>query len=132
MPKKGKIYSVNESSFASFPGAVQDYIRYCHDENYSARYIGSFVADFHRNLLKGGIFMYPQSTKAPQGKLRLMYECFPLAFLVEQAGGQAIDAEKRILDIVPEKLHQRSPLFIGSSEMVERAKRYLLPDHVRV
>jgi fructose-1,6-bisphosphatase I len=76
--------------------------------------------------------MYPQSTKAPQGKLRLMYECFPLAFLVEQAGGQAIDAEKRILDIVPEKLHQRSPLFIGSSEMVERAKRYLLPDHVRV
>lgn len=132
MPKSGKIYSVNESGFATFPKSVQDYIRHCHDKNYSARYIGSFVADFHRNLLKGGIFMYPQSSKAPQGKLRLLYECFPLAFLVEQAGGQAFDGESRILTRIPEKLHQRSPLFIGSDEMVEDAKKYLLLDHVRV
>jgi fructose-1,6-bisphosphatase I len=132
MPKKGSIYSVNESSFASFPPAVKEYIRHCHEENYSARYIGSFVADFHRNLLKGGIFMYPQSTKAPEGKLRLLYECYPLAFLVEQAGGMAIDGEKRILDLVPERLHQRSPLLIGSSEMVKTARKYFLLDYVRV
>jgi fructose-1,6-bisphosphatase I len=132
MPKKGKIYSINESSFAQFPQGVKDYIKFCHDENYSARYIGSFVADFHRNLLKGGIFMYPQSDKAPEGKLRMIYECFPLAFLVEQAGGAAIDGDKRILDILPTWLHQRTPLFIGSAEMVKDAKKHFLADCVRV
>lgn len=132
MPKKGKIYSINESSFAEFSSGVQDYIRYCHAENYSARYIGSFVADFHRNLLKGGIFMYPQSSKAPKGKLRLIYEAYPLAFLVEQAGGMAVDGERRILDIEAKELHQRVPLFIGSSDMVKSAMKFLQPDYVRV
>ena len=132
MPSNGKIYSVNESSFAGFPPGVQDYIRYCHEHNFSARYIGSFVADFHRNLLKGGIFMYPESLKSPEGKLRLMYECFPLAFIVEQAGGKASQGGKRILDIEPKRLHQRSPLYIGSSEMVESLEKHLLLDRVRV
>lgn len=132
MPKKGKIYSVNESSFANFPEQVREYIKYCHTEEYSARYIGSFVADFHRNLLKGGIFLYPQTTKAPNGKLRMLYECFPLAFIVEQAGGMAIDGENRILDFTPSDLHQRTPLMIGSVEMVKTAKKYYLLDYVRV
>ena len=132
MPQSGKIYSVNESSFAGFPPGVQEYINHCHQNNYSARYIGSFVADFHRNLLKGGIFMYPESAKAPLGKLRLMYECFPLAFIVEQAGGKASSGGGRILDIQPEKLHQRSPLYIGSSDMVDALEKHLLLDRVRV
>jgi fructose-1,6-bisphosphatase I len=132
MPQNGKIYSVNESSFAGFPPGVQDYIKGCHEQNYSARYIGSFVADFHRNLLKGGIFMYPESAKAPLGKLRLMYECFPLAFIVEQAGGKASTGSMRIMDIQPEKLHQRTPLYIGSSEMVDALEKHLLLDRVRV
>ena len=122
MPSAGKIYSVNESSFAGFPPGVQEYIRYCHEHNFSARYIGSFVADFHRNLLKGGIFMYPESRKSPEGKLRLMYECFPLAFIVEQAGGKATDGHRRIMEIVPTDLHQRSPLFIGSKNMVDKVE----------
>ena len=132
MPSAGKIYSVNESSFAGFPPGVQEYIRYCHEHNFSARYIGSFVADFHRNLLKGGIFMYPESRKSPEGKLRLMYECFPLAFIVEQAGGKASHGGKRILEIEPKRLHQRSPLYIGSAEMVESLEKHLLLDRVRV
>ncbi len=132
MPQNGKIYSVNESSFAGFPPGVQDYIKGCHELNYSARYIGSFVADFHRNLLKGGIFMYPESAKAPLGKLRLMYECFPLAFIVEQAGGKASNGGMRIMEIQPEKLHQRTPLYIGSSDMVDALEKHLLLDRVRV
>lgn len=132
MPKKGKIYSVNESSFANFPEQVREYIKHCHTEGYSARYIGSFVADFHRNLLKGGIFLYPQTTKAPKGKLRMLYECFPLAFIVEQAGGMATDGENRILDFTPTDLHQRTPLMIGSTDMVKTAKKYYLLDYVRV
>lgn len=132
MPQAGKIYSVNESSFAGFPPGVQDYINHCHELNYSARYIGSFVADFHRNLLKGGIFMYPESAKAPLGKLRLMYECFPLAFIVEQAGGKASSGSGRIMEIQPEKLHQRTPLYIGSTEMVDTLEKHLLLDRVRV
>jgi fructose-1,6-bisphosphatase I len=132
MPQNGKIYSVNESSFAGFPSGVQEYINRCHELNYSARYIGSFVADFHRNLLKGGIFMYPESLKSPSGKLRLMYECFPLAFIVEQAGGKASSGNSRILDIQPEQLHQRTPLYIGSTEMVNALEKHLLLDRVRV
>ena len=132
MPKKGKIYSVNESSFANFPEPIREYIKFCHTEEYSARYIGSFVADFHRNLLKGGIFLYPQTTKAPKGKLRMLYECFPLAFIVEQAGGMATDGENRILDFTPTDLHQRTPLMIGSTDMVKAAKKYFLLDYVRV
>jgi fructose-1,6-bisphosphatase I len=132
MPQNGKIYSVNESSMAGFPSGVQDYINRCHEQNFSARYIGSFVADFHRNLLKGGIFMYPESVKAPSGKLRLLYECFPLAFIVEQAGGKASYGSGRIMEIEPNKLHQRTPLYIGSAEMVDVLEQHLLLDRVRV
>jgi fructose-1,6-bisphosphatase I len=99
----------------------------CKEEKrpYSARYIGSLAADFHRTLLYGGIYCYPCDTKNPNGKLRLMYENNPLAYIVEQAGGAASDGTRRILDIVPEKLHQRSPLFIGSSDDVKIAEEFL-------
>lgn len=130
--ESGKIYSVNESGFAGFPPGVREYIKFCHEQNYTARYIGSFVADFHRNLLKGGIYMYPQSEKAPKGKLRLLYECFPMALIVEQAGGKATDGENRVLEITPKSLHERAPLFIGSSQMVETARKYFLSEFVRV
>jgi fructose-1,6-bisphosphatase I len=120
-PEQGKIYSCNEGSANSFPEGVKKYIEYCKNQGYSGRYIGSLVADFHRNLLKGGIYIYPPTAKAPNGKLRLLYECNSLAFLVEQAGGKASDGNTRILDIIPNALHQRCPLFIGSSEMVDKA-----------
>jgi fructose-1,6-bisphosphatase I len=119
-PNDGKIYSINEGNINLCEDRVKNYVNYCHEQNYSARYIGSLVADFHRNLLKGGIYIYPGTTKAPKGKLRLMYEANPLAFLAEQAGGLATDGTQRILDIEPTDLHQRVPLFIGSKEMVEK------------
>lgn len=131
IPKSGKIYSINEGNYVQFPQGVKDYIKYCQVEDkatgrpYSSRYIGSAVADFHRNLIKGGIFIYPSTASSPKGKLRLLYECNPLAFLVEQAGGKATDGYNRILEIKPESLHQRTPLFIGSPEMVEKAEEYL-------
>jgi fructose-1,6-bisphosphatase I len=120
-PKSGKIYSVNEGCYNSFEQPVKDYIAYCKEQEFSGRYIGSLVADFHRNLLKGGIYIYPRTSKAPNGKLRLMYECNALAFIVEQAGGMATDGQRRILDIEPTELHQRTPLFIGSEAMVRMA-----------
>ncbi|HIE94675.1 MAG TPA: fructose-1,6-bisphosphatase, partial [Acidobacteria bacterium] len=92
---------------------------------YASRYIGSLVADFHRNLLKGGIFIYPSTAKSPNGKLRLLYECNPLAFIIEQAGGKASDGQQRILDLVPTALHQRTPFFIGSTEMVNHAEELM-------
>ena len=119
IPKEGSIYSVNEGNFNQFSGPVQAYITACKERNMSARYIGSLIADFHRNLLKGGIFMYPATQKAPNGKLRLLYECNPMAFIVENAGGKAQVGSERVLNVIPEKLHQRVPLFIGSSQMVE-------------
>ena len=122
-PEKGKIYSVNEGNFNDFTPGVQAYVQRCREQRMSARYIGSLVADFHRNLLKGGIYLYPATAKAPKGKLRLLYEANPLAFLAEQAGGLATDGERRILDIVPTELHQRCPLFIGSKAMVEEAMK---------
>ncbi len=131
IPKKGKIYSVNESYFAFWDEQVRKYIQYIKqvdgDTNrpMNSRYIGSLVSDFHRNLLYGGIFLYPPSTKAPSGKLRLIYEANPLAFIVEQAGGRAIDGQKRILEIVPEKLHQRVPLYIGSPDDVKLLEEFL-------
>jgi fructose-1,6-bisphosphatase I len=121
MPEDGQIYSINEGSYNSFHQSVKDYIGYCKNKAYSARYIGSLVADFHRNLFKGGIFIYPATEKDPNGKLRLMYESNALAFIVEQCGGMALDGEIRILEIQPEFLHQRTPLFIGSKKMVEMA-----------
>ncbi|MCB0814499.1 MAG: fructose-1,6-bisphosphatase, partial [Flavobacteriales bacterium] len=120
-PEQGTIYSVNEGNYNDFSEGVRAYIDACKERRYSARYIGSLVADFHRNLLKGGIYFYPGTTKAPNGKLRLLYEGNPLAFLVEQAGGLASDGTRRILEIRPEELHQRCPLFIGSKAMVEEA-----------
>ncbi|SRR5258706_10080112 len=130
-PGTGKIYSINEGNYVHFPEGVKQYIKYCQEEDestkrpYSSRYIGSLVADFHRNLLKGGIFIYPSTAKSPKGKLRLLYECNPLAFIIEQAGGKASDGKKRILDIVPTALHQRTPLFIGSVEMVTKAEELM-------
>lgn len=121
IPEDGKVYSVNEGSFNSFEPHVKEYIEFCREQGCSARYIGSLVADFHRNLLKGGIYMYPKTASAPNGKLRLMYECNALAYLVEQAGGKATDGYQRILDIEPESLHQRVPFFIGSLNMVDKA-----------
>jgi fructose-1,6-bisphosphatase I len=121
MPVDGKIYSINEGSALSFPPEVEEYVKYCKEKNYTARYIGSLVADFHRNLLKGGIYIYPSSRANPNGKLRLMYECNALAFVAEQAGGRASDGQQRILDIQPKSLHQRTQFFVGSANMVEKA-----------
>ncbi len=132
MPKNGAIYSINEGNYVHFPEGVKKYIKYCQVEDdatkrpYSSRYIGSLVADFHRNLLKGGIYMYPSTAKSPKGKLRLGYECNPLAFIAEQAGGKASDGFSRILDIQPTSLHQRTPLFIGSSDMVSMAEEMMI------
>lgn len=118
MPETGQIYSMNEGNLNDTTPAVQHYVQLCRERRYKARYIGSLVADFHRNLLKGGIYLYPATAESPRGKLRLLYECNPLAFLVEQAGGLAIDGKQSILDIQPEALHQRVPLIIGSVQMV--------------
>jgi fructose-1,6-bisphosphatase I len=119
MPDDGKIYSINEGSANSFSTAIKNYVQFCKDKSYTARYIGSLVADFHRNLLKGGIYIYPATAKDPLGKLRLMYECNALAFIAEQANGKATNGKIRILDIEPEDLHQRTPFHVGSRKMVD-------------
>jgi len=130
-PKDGNIYSLNEGNTSDFPEGVRNYVSWCKEVNkeqkrpYTSRYIGSFVADFHRNLLKGGIFIYPPTSKAPNGKLRLMYEVNPLGFIIEQAGGRATDGKNRVLEIEPKSLHQRTPLFIGSENMVKLAEKFL-------
>lgn len=118
-PEKGKIYSVNEGNYLSYTPSIQQYINNCKEKEYTARYIGSLVGDFHRNLLKGGIYLYPATKKDVNGKLRLLYECYPLAFVAEQSGGKASDGTQAILDIVPTSFHQRAPLFVGSITMVE-------------
>ena len=124
IPADGSIYSINEGSYNSFSEEVKGYLEHCRNSNYSARYIGSLVADFHRNLLKGGIYIYPPTAKSPNGKLRLLYECNALSFIIEQAGGSASTGTKRVLEIHPRKLHQRVPLFIGSKNMVEQAESF--------
>ncbi len=124
IPEKGRTYSINEGSANSFSQAVKSYVQFCKDENYTARYIGSLVADFHRNLLKGGIYIYPATAKDKNGKLRLMYECNALAFLAEQAGGKATDGKNRILEIKPKSLHERTPFYVGSKAMVEKAESF--------
>jgi fructose-1,6-bisphosphatase I len=125
----GKIYSVNEGNYMQFPQGVKDYIKYCQEEEgdrpYTSRYIGSLVSDIHRNILKGGIYIYPPSTKAPKGKLRLLYECNPIAFIIEQAGGKASDGYGRIMEIEPTELHQRVPFFCGSKNMVAKAENFM-------
>ncbi|HZY80759.1 MAG TPA: class 1 fructose-bisphosphatase [Cyclobacteriaceae bacterium] len=123
MPTDGNIYSINEGLANSFSDDLKKYIDRCKEKSYTARYIGSLVADFHRNMLKGGIYIYPATAKSPKGKLRLMYECNALAFVAEQAGGIATDGKKRILEIVPTSLHQRVPFYVGSSNMVVEASR---------
>jgi fructose-1,6-bisphosphatase I len=125
IPQEGTIYSINEGSANSFSKGVSDYVQFCKDKNFTARYIGSLVADFHRNLLKGGIYIYPGTVKNPNGKLRLMYECNALAFLAEQAGGKATDGRQRILDIQPKDLHQRTPFYVGSANMVTKAESFI-------
>ena len=127
--KSGKIYSINEGNYAKFPQGVKDYLKYCQEEKedrpYTSRYIGSLVSDFHRNMIKGGIYIYPSTSQSPNGKLRLLYECNPMAFLTEQAGGKCSDGFNRVLEIEPTELHQRVPFFCGSSEMVEKAEEFM-------
>ena len=128
-PEDGQIYSVNEGNYIHFPQGVKNYIKYCQKEEgnrpYTSRYIGSLVSDFHRNMIKGGIYLYPSNSKNPNGKLRLLYECNPMAFLAEQANGKASDGFTRILDIEPSELHQRVPFFCGSKNMVEKAEEFM-------
>ncbi len=129
-PKKGNIYSINEANYVHFPKGVKNYLKYIQKEvengnSYTSRYIGSLVSDFHRNMIKGGIYIYPTSSKNPNGKLRLLYECNPMAFLTEQAGGLATDGFKRILDLKPTKLHQRVPFFCGNKSMVNKAMFFM-------
>lgn len=128
-PETGSIYSVNEGNYVHFPQGVKDYIKYCQQEEdnrpYTSRYIGSLVSDFHRNLIKGGIYLYPNTSKNPNGKLRLLYECNPIAFLAEQAGGKSSDGSIDTLDIEPTELHQRVPFYCGNKEMVEQLEAFL-------
>ncbi|MEE1885826.1 class 1 fructose-bisphosphatase [Pedobacter flavus] len=131
MPEDGVIYSINEGNYVHFPDGVKKYLKYAQVEDketnrpYTSRYIGSMVADIHRNLIKGGIYMYPTTSSSPNGKLRLLYECNPMAFIVEQAGGKATDGRNRILDLTPTELHQRTSIFIGSKKMVEKAEEFM-------
>ena len=130
-PDAGNIYSVNHGHFFRYDEGVRDYIHKCQRKTkqdggpYTQRYIGSMVSDVHRNLIKGGIFMYPGTTDKPKGKLRLLYECNPFAFILEMAGGKATNGKQRILEIMPTELHQRSPLFIGSKSMMEELEECL-------
>lgn len=130
VPVDGSIYSVNEGNYIHFPQGVKDYIKYCQmeeeDRPYTSRYIGSLASDIHRNIIKGGIYLYPTSSKAVKGKLRLLYECNPMAFIVEQAGGKASDGFNRILEITPTELHERSAFFCGSTNMVNKIEDCML------
>ncbi|MGY3212713.1 class 1 fructose-bisphosphatase [Mucilaginibacter sp. HD30] len=131
IPVDGHIYSINEGHYTHFPDGVKKYIKYCQVEDkgtgrpYTSRYIGSMVADLHRNLILGGIFIYPATASAPNGKLRLVYECNPMAFIIEQAGGKASNGYQRILDLDVNTLHQRSAIFIGSENMVNKAEELM-------
>jgi fructose-1,6-bisphosphatase I len=131
IPKDGHIYSINEGHYTHFPDGVKKYIKYCQVEDegtgrpYTSRYIGSMVADLHRNLILGGIFIYPITASAPNGKLRLVYECNPMAFIIEQAGGKASNGYQRILELDVNTLHQRSAIFIGSENMVNKAEEMM-------
>jgi fructose-1,6-bisphosphatase I len=131
IPKKGKIYSINEGNYLYWHPGLKKYIKYLQQEDeetsrpYSSRYIGSMVADVHRTLLYGGIFMYPSDSRSPNGKLRLMYECNPMSFIIEEAGGRATDGYVRLLDKVPEHLHERTPIFVGSEDDVLLVEKFI-------
>jgi fructose-1,6-bisphosphatase I len=130
-PEDGKIYSINEGNAGEFPQGITDYIKWVKETDkvtnrpYSARYIGSMVADFHRNLLKGGVFIYPPTAKAPNGKLRLLFECIPMSFIAEQAGGTATTGTMRVLDVEPTEIHQRVPVIMGSKNMVSKVLEFM-------
>ena len=128
-PEDGNIYSINEGNYSHFTLGIKKYIKFCQEQKnnrpYISRYIGSLVSDFHRNMIKGGIYLYPQSQNYPNGKLRLLYECNPMAFLAEQANGSASDGYKRILEIQPNSLHQRVPFVCGSSKMVRDVEKFM-------
>lgn len=126
VPPHGPVYSVNEGNYWQWEESIREYIRYVHrHEGYTARYSGALVGDFHRILLQGGVFLYPGMLKKPEGKLRLLYESAPLAFLIEQAGGKASTGVQPILDVVPDKIHGRTPLFIGSTEDVQLVESFI-------
>ena len=127
--KNGHIYSLNEGNYIHFPEAIKNYVKYCQleegDRPYTSRYIGSLVSDFHRNIIKGGIYLYPSSKKKPKGKLRLLYECNPMAFIAEQAGGKASDGFNRIMEVSPKELHERIPFYCGSYNMVKKLESFM-------
>ena len=131
-PQTGKMYSVNHGNYFGYSEEVKQYITVCQKKDktnggpYTQRYIGSMVSDVHRNLIRGGIFLYPGTKERPNGKLRLLYECNPLAYMIEVAGGKATDGSQRILDKVPTQLHERTPFFIGSLKMMEELEKYLV------
>lgn len=131
IPQTGIIYSINEGYYVHFPQGVKSYIKYCQVEDasthrpYSSRYVGSMIADLHRNMIKGGIFIYPVTAATPDGKLRLVYECNPMSFIIEQAGGRATNGKSRILELDVRSLHQRTPIFIGSEQMVLKAEEFM-------
>ena len=131
-PEDGSIYSVNEGNYIHFPQGIKNYIKYCQEEKddrpYTSRYIGSLVSDIHRNMIKGGIYLYPSTSKSPKGKLRLLYECNPMAFIAEQAGGAASDGFTRIMDLKPTELHERVPFVCGSKKMVKKVEEFMQID----
>jgi fructose-1,6-bisphosphatase I len=130
-PVDGKIYSINEGNYMYFPAGIKKYIKYCQEKDvksgrpFTSRYIGSLVSDFHRNLLKGGVFLYPQNENLPEGKLRLVYECNPISFIAEQAAGAASNGSEQILNIIPRSLHQRCPFYVGSKNMIKKIEEFL-------
>ncbi|HIK54958.1 MAG TPA: class 1 fructose-bisphosphatase [Synechococcales cyanobacterium M55_K2018_004] len=131
VPDHGPVYSVNEGNFWQWEEPIQDYIRYVHrHEGYTARYSGALVGDFHRILMQGGVFLYPGTVKKPEGKLRLLYETAPLAYLIEQAGGRASTGTQDLLDVIPDKLHARTPFIIGSKEDVALVESFIR-EHTR-
>ncbi|MGE5402606.1 MAG: class 1 fructose-bisphosphatase [Ignavibacteriales bacterium] len=138
IPPASKIYSINEGNYKYWHPGLKKYIKYLQEEDdstrrpYSSRYIGSMVADIHRNLLYGGIFMYPADSRNPNGKLRLLYECNPMAFIVESAGGRASNGYKRILEIVPGSLHQRTPFFVGNEEDVKMVEKFITEEEIKI
>ena len=128
-PEDGNIYSVNEGNYQDFPLGIKKYIKYCQEEEaerpYTSRYIGSLVSDFHRNMIKGGIYLYPKGSRNPNGKLRLLYECNPIAFIAEQANGKSSDGYTRTMDVQPTELHQRVPFVCGSKNMVDKVEEFM-------
>jgi|TARA_B110000240_G_scaffold195174_1_gene244218 fructose-1,6-bisphosphatase I len=128
-PEDGTMYSVNEGNYMDFPLGIKKYIKYCQEEEedrpYTSRYIGSLVSDFHRNMIKGGIYMYPKGSRNPNGKLRLLYECNPMAFIAEQANGKSSDGYLRTMDVDPTELHQRVPFICGSKNMVNELEAFM-------